>query len=162
MSHIATLIGTGGTDTVTLLTSGAISVSGIDTVIGNAGTTDTVTLLTDGNITVRGIASVIGTGTGSRHRDPAVDQRRSACRPSTPCSAAPARTDTVTLLTSGSHQRLRHRHGASAQRHRRHRHPADRRRISVSNIASLIGGTGTTDTVTLLTSGSVSVSASPP
>ena len=50
----------GTTDTVTLLTSGAVSVSGIASVLGGSGTTDTVTLLTSGAVSVSAIATVIG------------------------------------------------------------------------------------------------------
>ena len=50
---MASVIGTGtGADTVTLLSSGSVSVSAISTVIGASGSTDTVTLLTNSAVSV--------------------------------------------------------------------------------------------------------------
>ena len=69
--------------------------------IGAAGT-DTVTLLTDGSIAVRGIATVLGTGTGTRHRDPADRQQRSAVSAIDTVIGTSGTTDTVTLLTNGT------------------------------------------------------------
>ena len=62
ISAIETVIGsTASTDALTLLTAGAVAVSGVETVVGAGLGVDTVTMLTTGTLVASNVDSVIGT-----------------------------------------------------------------------------------------------------